>query len=62
MKKSNFFKLTAFVAAFALLLIGGMPVAQQVAWAESATVEVTDIHGTVSVPVNPQNVVALDNK
>lgn len=29
---------------------------------ESATVEVTDIYGTVTVPVNPKNVVALDNR
>jgi iron complex transport system substrate-binding protein len=26
------------------------------------TVDITDIHGTVSVPVNPKNVVALDNR
>jgi iron complex transport system substrate-binding protein len=26
------------------------------------TVEITDAHGTVTVPVNPQNVVALDNR
>lgn len=26
------------------------------------TVEITDINGTVTVPVNPKNVVALDNK
>ncbi len=30
--------------------------------AQSATVEVTDAHGTVTVPVNPKNVVALDNR
>jgi len=29
---------------------------------EAATVEITDIHGTVTVPVNPKNVVALDNR
>ncbi|MDL2317741.1 ABC transporter substrate-binding protein [Eubacteriales bacterium OttesenSCG-928-A19] len=33
-----------------------------VSHAESATVEVTDIYGTVTVPVNPKNVVALDNR
>ena len=27
-----------------------------------ATVEITDIYGTVTVPVNPKNVVALDNR
>jgi len=30
--------------------------------ADGATVEITDAHGTVTVPVNPQNVVALDNR
>lgn len=29
---------------------------------EDATIEITDAHGTVAVPVNPQNVVALDNR
>lgn len=29
---------------------------------QPATVEVTDAHGTVTVPVNPQTVVALDNR
>lgn len=28
----------------------------------AATVEITDVHGTVVVPVNPKNVVALDNR
>lgn len=30
--------------------------------ANSETVEITDIHGTVTVPLNPQRVVALDNR
>lgn len=30
--------------------------------AQAKTVEVTDIHGTVTVPVNPKTVVALDNR
>lgn len=30
--------------------------------AEATTVEITDIHGTVTVPVNPKTVVALDNR
>lgn len=30
--------------------------------AEAKTVEITDAHGTVTVPVNPKNVVALDNR
>ncbi|NLD18467.1 MAG: ABC transporter substrate-binding protein [Tissierellia bacterium] len=29
---------------------------------EDATVEITDIHGTVNVPVNPQTVIGLDNR
>ncbi|WP_080875428.1 siderophore ABC transporter substrate-binding protein [Oceanobacillus timonensis] len=29
---------------------------------EDATVEITDAHGTVEVPVNPENVVSLDNR
>ena len=29
---------------------------------EALTVEITDVHGTVVVPVNPRNVVALDNR
>lgn len=30
--------------------------------AKPATVEITDSHGTVTVPINPKNVVALDNR
>lgn len=30
--------------------------------AEAKTVEITDIYGTVTVPVNPKNLVALDNR
>lgn len=30
--------------------------------AEPTTVEITDAHGTVIVPINPKNVVALDNR
>lgn len=30
--------------------------------AKATTVEVTDIHGTVTVPVNPETVVSLDNR
>ena len=29
---------------------------------EATTVEITDIYGTVTVPINPKNVVALDNR
>ena len=27
-----------------------------------STVEITDVHGTVTVPVNPKNVISLDNR
>ena len=50
-------KLTSFIAIFALVLS-----CCAISMAEVATVEVTDIYGTVTVPVNPQNVVALDNR
>ena len=29
---------------------------------EASTVEITDAHGTVTVPVNPKNVISLDNR
>lgn len=29
---------------------------------KASTVEITDVHGTVEVPVNPKNVIALDNR
>ena len=34
----------------------------QVPATEAESVDITDIYGTVTVPVNPQNVVALDNR
>jgi len=65
MRKSNFFKLPLFMMIAALLFVGcsntnnaGDPPAEDVV----ATVEITDIHGTVTVPVNPEVVVALDNR
>src|SRR5690625_1262846 len=57
----------AFVAGAALLLsgcgiAGGSEAAEPAGSADSsATVEVTDNHGTIEVPVNPERVVALDN-
>lgn len=57
MKKSFSFKSTALVALLVMVMMAGA-----VAMAEAATVEVTDIYGTVTVPVNPKNVVALDNR
>jgi iron complex transport system substrate-binding protein len=74
MKKTKFLKLTFIIAAFALILTacgnssnqpGSEPVANEEvneANEERLTVEITDAHGTVTVPVNPKNVVALDNR
>lgn len=72
MKKSKIFKVTVIMAAFVLMLTactnsGNKPndtetngqVNEPV---EVSTVEITDVHGTVTVPVNPKNVVALDNR
>lgn len=71
------FKLTVIMAIFALMLAAcsssnnetSKPAASEAETskqaeesAEPATVEVTDAHGTVTVPVNPKNVVALDNR
>ncbi len=77
MNKSKFLKLTAIIAIFALMLTacanpGNEPEAPVVEAPETneeekepekpSTVEITDVHGTVTVPVNPKNVVALDNR
>lgn len=72
MKKSKLFKLTVIMGIFALMLtactnpsneaIGPETNEQVNESTEASTVEITDIHGTVTVPVNPKNVVALDNR
>lgn len=84
MKKFKFFKLTAMIAVFTLMLAAcsnssndtvetetkeqvnesaEAVESENTADAEKAfTVEITDVHGTVTVPVNPKNVVALDNR
>lgn len=90
MKNFRFFKLTAVLAAFVLILTacsspgnesGEIETTQQANEPtdaaednettepeddtdsdEASTVEITDAHGTVTVPVNPKNVVALDNR
>ncbi|PAE19357.1 siderophore ABC transporter substrate-binding protein [Robertmurraya siralis] len=71
------FKLTVIMAIFILMLAAcssadnansepkdNEPEAseQEEESVEPATVEITDAHGTVTVPVNPKNVVALDNR
>ncbi|REB05656.1 iron ABC transporter substrate-binding protein [Sporosarcina sp. BI001-red] len=35
---------------------------EEVEPAEATSVEITDIHGTVTVPINPKNVIVLDNR
>ncbi|MFO1446467.1 siderophore ABC transporter substrate-binding protein [Bacillus sp. Bva_UNVM-123] len=66
------FKLTVIMAIFVLMLAacsnssnktGETKTDEKVNDStEVATVEITDAHGTVTVPVNPKNVVALDNR
>jgi len=71
------FKLTVIMAIFILMLAAcssadnansetedNEPEAseQEEEATEPATVEITDAHGTVTVPVNPKSVVALDNR
>lgn len=72
MKKSKFFKLTVIIAIFALILTACTNSSngtvepetndQKNESNEPLTVEITDINGTVTVPINPKNVVALDNR
>lgn len=72
MKKHKFFKLSIMIAIFTLMLIGcTIPNSKEVdvpeatpdsGTAEVLTIEITDLHGTVTVPVNPKNVVALDSR
>ena len=74
MKRTKFIKLTVILAAFALMVTAcsnsnnkevESDTNKQVndsLDSEVSTVEITDIHGTVVVPVNPKNVVALDNR
>lgn len=76
MKKTGFIKLASSIIALAFVLTacgGAASSSSSMASASSGvssastsevptTVEVTDIHGTVTVPVNPQRVVSLDNR
>ncbi len=68
MRKSKFFKLTAIIAIFVLMLTACSSPSNETVTPEAnqpdeaLTVEITDAHGTVTVPVNPKNVVALDNR
>lgn len=66
------FKLTAIIAIFAMMLVACSNPSNEAGETESngqangsteaSTVEITDIHGTVTVPVNPKKVVSLDSR
>ena len=73
----KFLKLTVIIAVFALLFTAcASPTSENVEASEHeaappevvaeeagpTTVEITDIYGPVTVPINPKNVVALDNR
>ena len=72
MKKTISLKLTALLVVLMMTIVGcsspdanndgDTPVTDENGTVENATVEITDIYGTVSVPVNPKSVVALDNR
>ena len=74
MRKYNLFKTAASIAALSLILTAcgasetpkepntETPQESKTETESNSTVEITDIHGTVTVPVNPQKVIALDNR
>lgn len=68
MRKSKFLILVVILATFALFFTAcadgeNEAEAPEVNDTEEATtVEITDPHGTVTVPINPKNVVSLDNR
>ena len=70
MKKSMLLKLVSILAVFTLMLVACSDSSKETSKANNKdngsdkpkTVEITDAHGTVKVPVNPKNVVALDNR
>ena len=75
MKKSKLFVLISLITIFALMVTGCSKSSNETNQAatnvqsnkdqgsnEATIVEITDVHGTVTVPVNPKNVVALDNR
>ncbi|GAB0166836.1 siderophore ABC transporter substrate-binding protein [Lysinibacillus sp. CTST325] len=75
MKKSMFLKFVGIIAVLTLMLVACSDSSNKSSQesksnedngskevAKPATVEITDAHGTVTVPVNPKNVVALDNR
>ena len=68
MKKFKFLKLVATVVSSLLIITACSNTAtnsgtnEDKSQGENLMVEITDIHGTIEVPVNPKNVVALDNR
>ena len=75
MKKSKLLVLISMVTIFALMITACSKSSNETNQAatnvqsnkdqgsnEATIVEITDVHGTVTVPVNPKNVVALDNR
>lgn len=68
MRKSRLLKITVIIAALALMLTAcakptnGSKNNNQNGANGDLTVQITDVHGTVTVPINPKNVVALDNR
>lgn len=69
MKKNKLFTLSIVMVIFAVMLTACSKPAEEVVETdvveestEATTVEITDAHGVVTVPINPKNVVALDNR
>lgn len=67
MRKTTLTKFAALAAVFALTLTGCANTnsedgQQETGNAGGETVQITDMHGTVTVPMNPKRVVALDNR
>ncbi|AFS77524.1 periplasmic binding protein [Gottschalkia acidurici 9a] len=69
MKKSKFFKLAIVMSIFTLMLTACTNSSnednnseQTSGSTKASTVEITDLHGKVTVPVNPKKVVALDSR
>ena len=72
MKRNKFFKLAILIATSIFILTACTNVGNKANTPETSgqlddsaevlTVEITDMHGTVTVPVNPKNVVSLDSR
>ncbi len=67
MKKFKSLKLAVVMAIFAMVLTactnsGSETSEKSNESAKASTVEITDVNGTVTVPVNPKKVVSLDNR